>query len=146
MTGSGCLAVLRAPCSITPHGVLPKSTATTIDRSYMRAGTPPNIFHIGPSTGSSRQPETESREPLLTGMSEPLSYPHAGKGLDKRSESLVEVVPVGQEHLAAALPPHESYEGVHRWDPSATWTAKEEAAVVRKTDMYLLSWICLMVC
>ena len=90
--------------------------------------------------------ESESREPLLSSMTEPLSYPLAGNDLNKPSHSLVEVVPVGQEHLANSLPPHESYEGVHRWDPGATWTAAEEAAVVRKTDLYLLSWICLMVC
>ena len=123
----------------------PKNNPAPVDRSYM-SGTSSSLFHIGPSTESSRQPEIESREPLLTGMAEPLSYPHAGKDLDKASHSLVSVLPVGQEQLADALPPHESYEGVHRWDPSATWTAKEEAAVVRKTDLYLLSWVCLMVC
>ena len=52
---------------------------------------------------------------------------------------------VGRDHLYDTLPPHESYEGLHRWDPAAKWTAEEEAAVVRKTDLYLLSWICLMV-
>lgn len=52
---------------------------------------------------------------------------------------------VGRDHLYDALPPHESYEGIHRYDPMASWTSKEEAAVVRKTDLYLLSWICLMV-
>lgn len=42
------------------------------------------------------------------------------------------------------LRPHESYEGAHRWDPDATWEAEEEARVVRKTDLRLLSWLCLM--
>lgn len=42
------------------------------------------------------------------------------------------------------LRPHESYEGAHRWDPDATWEAEEEAKVVRKTDLRLLSWLCLM--
>ncbi len=69
----------------------------------------------------------------------------AEKGMSKSSDSILSTVRVGQENLSDSLPPHESYEGVHRWDPSATWTAKEEAAVVRKTDLYLLTWICLMV-
>ncbi|MCJ1252070.1 hypothetical protein MMC30_009308 [Trapelia coarctata] len=51
---------------------------------------------------------------------------------------------VGRDHLSSTLPPHESYEGLHRWDPAAEWTPEEEAKVVRKTDLYLLSWICLM--
>lgn len=59
--------------------------------------------------------------------------------------SQTSLVPVGREHLGDALPPHESYEGRHRYDPEATWTAEEEAKVVRKTDLYLLTWICVMV-
>lgn len=38
------------------------------------------------------------------------------------------------------LRPHDSYEGAHRWDPEATWTPEEEAKVVLKTDLTLLSW------
>ncbi|KAL4891568.1 MFS transporter [Aspergillus ambiguus] len=51
---------------------------------------------------------------------------------------------VGQQCLAGVTPPHESYEGYHRFDPSATWTPREERAVVWKTDMLLLTCICLM--
>ncbi|KAH0143247.1 MFS general substrate transporter, partial [Aureobasidium melanogenum] len=51
-------------------------------------------------------------------------------------------VQVGRDHID--LRPHESYEGAHRWDPLAEWSAEEEARVVRKVDFYLLSWICLM--
>jgi hypothetical protein len=54
-------------------------------------------------------------------------------------------VEVGRERLSDRLPPHESYEGRHRWDPDLTWTADEERKVVRKTDFYLLSCLCLMV-
>ena len=49
---------------------------------------------------------------------------------------------VGRDHID--LRPHESYEGATRWDPSAEWTPEEEARVVRKTDLYLLSFLCLM--
>lgn len=55
-------------------------------------------------------------------------------------------VGVGREQLSDALPPHADYEGGHRWDPSATWTPEEERRAVRKTDLKLLSWLCLMVC
>lgn len=54
-------------------------------------------------------------------------------------------VAVGQEHLASVVPPHESYEGYHRFDSTASWTSKEERRVVLKTDFLLLSWICFMV-
>lgn len=68
------------------------------------------------------------------------------KSLEERESNPDLSLPsVGQDHLYDALPPHPSYEGSHRYDVAATWTAEEEAVVVRKTDMYLLSWICLMV-
>ncbi|CAD6441390.1 0507edf3-df38-4c38-8c09-2cc7e636c6ff [Sclerotinia trifoliorum] len=60
------------------------------------------------------------------------------------SASHISVTHVGRENLADALPPHESYEGSHRYDPAATWTEAEERRVVRKTDLYLLLWICVM--
>lgn len=46
----------------------------------------------------------------------------------------------GSQHVL----PHNSYEGYHRWDPEATWTAEEEARAVRKTDYRLLAFFCLM--
>jgi hypothetical protein len=49
---------------------------------------------------------------------------------------------IGRDHIS--LEPHESYEGKHRWDPDATWAPDEEARVVRKTDLRLLLWICVM--
>jgi hypothetical protein len=52
---------------------------------------------------------------------------------------------VGQENLAGVVPPHESYEGHHRFDPIASWTPEEEKKVVLKTDLMLMTWLCLMV-
>lgn len=54
-------------------------------------------------------------------------------------------VQVGRQNLHHAVPPHETYEGGHRWDPDATWTPEEERRVVRKTDFRLLIWLCVMV-
>ena len=59
--------------------------------------------------------------------------------------SHTEAAPIGRENLSAALPPLRSYEGLHRYDPAAKWSEAEERKVVRKTDLYLLSWICFMV-
>lgn len=51
---------------------------------------------------------------------------------------------VGRQELADIIPPHETYEGNHRFDPHASWTEEEERRVVRKTDLRLLTWLCLM--
>ncbi|KFX93064.1 hypothetical protein O988_07003 [Pseudogymnoascus sp. VKM F-3808] len=58
--------------------------------------------------------------------------------------SKISAVRVGRENLSDTLPPHEDYEGRHRFDPGATWTPAEERRVILKTDLYLLSWICVM--
>lgn len=59
-------------------------------------------------------------------------------------DSLKAPTKVGREELADIVPPHESYEGRHRFDPQASWTVDEERRVVRKTDLRLLTWLCLM--
>jgi len=51
---------------------------------------------------------------------------------------------VGREELADVVAPHETYEGRHRFDPEAKWSLEEERRVVWKTDLRLLSWLCLM--
>ncbi|KAL4936796.1 hypothetical protein BDV06DRAFT_227555 [Aspergillus oleicola] len=51
---------------------------------------------------------------------------------------------VGQENLAGVVPPHDSYEGHHRFDPTVSWTEEEEKRVVMKTDFLLMTWLCLM--
>ena len=69
------------------------------------------------------------------------------EGLESRSTSAVDSaseIRVGREHLFHALPPHESYEGHHRWDPAFEWDEAEERRLVRKTDLFLLSWLCVM--
>ena len=58
--------------------------------------------------------------------------------------SVLSTAEVGRENLYDVVPPHSTYEGRHRFDPSARWTQKEERRVVRKTDARLLSWLCLM--
>lgn len=52
---------------------------------------------------------------------------------------------ITQGNLDNVISPHEAYEGYHRFDPAATWTVQEERKVVFKTDLMLLSFICLMV-
>ncbi|KAH7070622.1 major facilitator superfamily domain-containing protein [Paraphoma chrysanthemicola] len=60
------------------------------------------------------------------------------------ANSLKAPTKVGREELADIIPPHESYEGRHRFDPHASWSIEEERRVVRKTDLRLLTWLCLM--
>ena len=105
-----------------------------------------------PSRFLSQSVSSESNEPLLNNMSAELESDAKDQGsptfrgvnsLDEFSS--VNNPPVGRDNLYDSTPPHASYEGLHRYDPNAKWTAEEEARVVRKTDLYLLTWICFMV-
>ncbi|KAF5613359.1 tartrate transporter [Fusarium tjaetaba] len=40
--------------------------------------------------------------------------------------------------------PIPEYEGIHRYDPTAEWTEKEEKKLVRRLDKRICSWVCLM--
>jgi hypothetical protein len=46
--------------------------------------------------------------------------------------------------LAKYYAPHPSYENLHRFDPKARWTYREEASIRRKTDYTILLWILVM--
>ncbi|EPS29506.1 hypothetical protein PDE_04456 [Penicillium oxalicum 114-2] len=72
------------------------------------------------------------------------SITHVSDVQNASNESDVSKVQVGRERLSDRLPPHESYEGRHRWDPEMSWTPEEEQKVIRKTDLYLLSCLCVM--
>jgi hypothetical protein len=61
------------------------------------------------------------------------------------TRDLKEPIEVGRENLHTALPPHESYEGNHRFDPEAYWSVEEEKKVIRTTDIRLMTWLCVMV-
>ncbi|KAI4650467.1 hypothetical protein J4E93_002823 [Alternaria ventricosa] len=69
--------------------------------------------------------------------------PHTTR-ISEDANSLKSSAHVGREELADIVPPHETYEGRHRFDPQASWTIEEERRVVRKTDLRLLTWLCLM--
>ncbi|KAJ8106040.1 hypothetical protein OPT61_g9805 [Boeremia exigua] len=64
--------------------------------------------------------------------------------ISEDNNSLKAPTAVGRQELADIIPPHETYEGKHRFDPTASWTAEEERRVVWKTDLKLLPWLCLM--
>ncbi|SPO06277.1 related to putative tartrate transporter [Cephalotrichum gorgonifer] len=40
--------------------------------------------------------------------------------------------------------PIPEYEGMHRYDPTAEWTEKEEKKLLRKLDYRIASWVCVM--
>ena len=47
-------------------------------------------------------------------------------------------------HLGKYYAPIDSYEGKHRYDPTARWTPEEEKRLVRRLDWRICSWCCLM--
>ncbi|KAF8604221.1 putative MFS transporter [Ceratobasidium sp. AG-I] len=79
--------------------------------------------HTGSPTFEKSDPERTSISSENAGVAQPL---------------------VGNEELWRSTRPHDNYEGLHRWDPQATWDQEEEKALVRKIDIRLMTWLCLM--
>lgn len=48
------------------------------------------------------------------------------------------------ESLESFYKPIDSFEGLHRYDPSFQWEPKEERRLVRKIDIRICTWACLM--
>ena len=48
------------------------------------------------------------------------------------------------DRLRKYYAPIDTYEGRHRYDPTARWTPKEEKRLVRSLDWRICSWCCLM--
>jgi hypothetical protein len=48
------------------------------------------------------------------------------------------------DKLAVYYKPREDYEGYHRFDPKAVWTEEEERVLVRKIDLRIMLWCCVM--
>ncbi|KAH7376698.1 major facilitator superfamily domain-containing protein [Plectosphaerella cucumerina] len=75
---------------------------------------------------------------------ESTALPAAGRSTSNNASLKGDLAVVGRENLHGAVPPDEKYEGRHRWDPLAEWTPAEERQVVRKTDLRLMTWLCVM--
>ncbi|KAG2185723.1 hypothetical protein INT43_002158 [Umbelopsis isabellina] len=70
---------------------------------------------------------------------------------EKKDVEVADIEEIGLEesvfddpNLAQYYQPREDYEGYHRFDPKAVWTAKEEKAIVRKIDFRIMFWCCIM--
>ena len=56
-----------------------------------------------------------------------------------------ELVPNGDEtSLERYYVPIDTYEGRHRYNPKATWSKAEELALIRRLDIRVCAWCCLM--
>ncbi len=70
-------------------------------------------------------PEAVVVDPVLAGR-----RPHGGAFDNESFESYYE--------------PCEKFEGRHRYDPKFEWDKREEQRVVRKCDLKVTTWVCLM--
>ncbi|KND02532.1 uncharacterized protein SPPG_09076 [Spizellomyces punctatus DAOM BR117] len=66
------------------------------------------------------------------------------KTLTRRVDLAFDYTLIDDEALANHYQPRADYEGRHRWDPKASWTAEEEKKLVRKIDLRIMLFVCLM--
>ncbi|CAN9110137.1 unnamed protein product [Alternaria alternata] len=60
--------------------------------------------------------------------------PHTTR-ISEDANSLKSSAHVGREELADIVPPHDSYEGRHRFDPHASWSVEEERRVLDRGNL-----------
>ncbi|XP_014556083.1 hypothetical protein COCVIDRAFT_100842 [Bipolaris victoriae FI3] len=60
--------------------------------------------------------------------------PHTTR-ISEDANSIKSLPKVGREELADIVPPHESYEGRHRFDPHASWTIEEERRLLDRGNV-----------
>ncbi|KAL8711942.1 MAG: hypothetical protein Q9220_003638 [cf. Caloplaca sp. 1 TL-2023] len=71
-----------------------------------------------------------------TDSSEDESLGELGRGLTDKNGNNVSL----EQYYA----PIDTYEGKHRYDPKATWSAAEETALIRKLDVRVCAYVCFM--
>ncbi|MCJ1330870.1 hypothetical protein MMC10_007557 [Thelotrema lepadinum] len=98
------------------------------------------------------------RDIVISSYVTSLTYTHdnlyssvAEKGLDASSDEIsLEAKPqrdgetFAQGGQTRFYKPIDTYEGIHRLDPNAEWTEKEEKLIVRKLDWKIYAWACFM--
>ncbi|MCJ1354999.1 MAG: hypothetical protein MMC33_004990 [Icmadophila ericetorum] len=89
------------------------------------------------------QPE---RETVFLQPKGPPSLSSTSDNTDTRSNANKEITEssVSEDQLTNYYAPIDSYEGKHRYDPTAQWTAAEEKVLVRKLDYRICAWVCFM--
>ncbi|KAK4464568.1 major facilitator superfamily domain-containing protein [Cladorrhinum samala] len=94
---------------------------------------------------------------LIVNEGGPLGEPEAKRkfwflgGNDKGKEQDLDAIATqpsvfDDPDLAGQYQPQPDWENIHRFDPSARWTWREERALVRKIDFKIMLWTCLMFC
>ena len=88
---------------------------------------------------------SRSREEKSSFAGPQLTHADSTEEEDAKYSLRAEHVPKGNEtSLESYYAPIDSYEGRHRYDPKATWSKAEEAALIRKLDVRVCAWCCLM--
>ncbi|KAK3372658.1 major facilitator superfamily domain-containing protein [Podospora didyma] len=92
---------------------------------------------IGTSGGELGQPEVRRR----------FWSSNNGKGREEDLDAIATQPSVFDDpSLADKYRPQSDWENIHRFDPNARWTWREERALVRKIDFRIMLWTCLMFC
>ncbi|XP_014560121.1 hypothetical protein COCVIDRAFT_12992 [Bipolaris victoriae FI3] len=76
---------------------------------------------------------------MAAGISNKETETHKEHGKEKHSSAFVSEG-LARDHYK----PITTYEGIHRYDPDFEWEPAEEKRIVRKIDIRICSWVCLM--
>ncbi|KAF8490615.1 allantoate permease [Gautieria morchelliformis] len=127
-------AVQESAPSITSdkydHHTFPPTTLSSISKVSIKLGT---------SSTSIEKADLAPAETGATHLTDWLFRRHLFKPLDE--DAIATQISVYDDPvLAPHYQPHPAFENLHRFDPAARWTYREEKALVRKVDWLVMLW------
>ncbi|KAF8512045.1 allantoate permease [Gautieria morchelliformis] len=112
------------------HHTLPPSTLSSVSKVSNK---------LGASSTSIENADLAPAETEATHLTDSLFRRHLLKPLDK--DAIATQISVYDDPvLAPHYQPHPAFENLHRFDPAARWTYREEKELVRKVDWLIMLW------
>ncbi|KZS87404.1 MFS general substrate transporter [Sistotremastrum niveocremeum HHB9708] len=110
--------------------------------------TPPSLDEKSSEIDFKEDPLTFTGKPLATDSVESVRlsrFPWRNKKINVDLDAIATQPSVFDDpEQAKFYEPRPDYENIHRFDPSARWTWREEKAVVRKIDWKIMTWVAFM--